>query len=82
MKNIYLEEYGKNGIDMSETQGKLNIPIVKQRFIDRKNKLLRDIEYYNMMVNGGAKFNSHVKYYIETIPDRIQELDYILKNVV
>ena len=82
MEDKYLEEYYKNGINETERQEKLNIPVVKQRFIKRKEKLLRDVEYYNLRVNGGAKFNSSVKMYINTIPNRIKELDYILDNVV
>jgi hypothetical protein len=82
MEQKYLDEYYKNGISESEVGKKLNIPIVKQRFINRKEKLLRDVEYYNLRINGGAKFNPHVKMYINTIPDRIKELDYILDNVV
>jgi hypothetical protein len=82
MEKKYLDEYKKHGIDIVETQEKLNIPAVKQRFIDRKEKLLRDQEYYSMCVNGGAKFNPHIKYYVNTIPNRIEELDYIIKNIV
>ena len=82
MEDKYLEEYYKNGINETERQEKLNIPVVKQRFIERKEKLLRDVEYYNLRVNGGAKFNPSVKMYINTIPNRIKELDYILDNVV
>ena len=82
MEQKYLDEYYKNGISDTEMGKKLNIPIVKQRFIDRKEKLLRDVEYYNLRINGGAKFNPQVKAYINTIPDRIKELDYILDNVV
>ena len=82
MENKYLEEYRKNGIFILETQEKLNIPNVKQRFIDRKEKLLRDQEYYNMCINVGGKFNLHVEHYINTIYNRIQELDYILENIV
>ncbi len=82
MEAKYLEEYRKKGIDMSEIQEKLDIPVVRQRFIDRKEKLLRDQEYYNMCMKGGGKFNPHVKFYIQTIPSRIEELNYILENVI
>jgi hypothetical protein len=34
------------------------------------------------ITSGGAKFNPQVKVYINTIPYRIKELDYILDNVV
>ena len=82
MKEEYLEEYRKNGIIMDETQEKLNIPVVKQRLVERKQKLLRDFEYYNNCVNGGAKFREDVVYYIKTIRNRIIELEYLLENVV
>lgn len=65
-----------------ETQEKLNIPVVKQRFIERKRKLENDYDHYIKTINRGAKFNNWVVGYYETIPLRILELEYILKNVV
>tara|TARA_R110000772_G_scaffold128115_1_gene235676 strand:+ start:1475 stop:1723 length:249 start_codon:yes stop_codon:yes gene_type:complete len=82
MEEKHLDEYYKNGISDTEMGKKLNIPIVKQRLIDRKEKLLRDVEYYNLRISGGSKFNPQVKVYINTMPYRIKELDYILDNVV
>lgn len=82
MEDKHLDEYYKNGINETERLEELNIPVVKQRFIERKEKLLRDVEYYDLRINDGAKFNSHIKLYINTIPNRIKELDYILDNIV
>jgi hypothetical protein len=81
MEKKYLEEYRNNGINFNETQEKLNISVVRQRLIERKEKLLRDVEYYNYCVNGGANFREDVTYYIRTINNRVVELDYLLENV-
>lgn len=82
MEEKYLDEYRNNGINFNETQEKLNISVVRQRLIERKEKLLRDVEYYNYCVSSGANFREDVTYYIRTIKNRIIELDYLLKNVV
>jgi hypothetical protein len=82
MEEKYLEEYRNNGINFNETQEKLNISVVRQRLIERKEKLLRDVEYYNYCVNGGSYFREDVTYYIRTIKNRLVELDYLLENVV
>jgi CRISPR/Cas system-associated exonuclease Cas4 (RecB family) len=83
MEEKYLEEYRNNGINFNETHEKLNISVVRQRLIERKEKLLRDVEYYNYCVNDwGANFREDVTYYIRTIETRLVELDYLLENVV
>ena len=79
-----MEEFGnyiQNGFE-KETQEKLNIPVVRQRFIDRRKKLQKDLDYYNKTLNGGAKFSDWVHGYYRTIPMRLIEIDYILENVV
>ena len=82
MEEKYLKEYRNNGIKFNETQEKLNISVVRQRLIERKEKLLRDVEYYNYRVCCGANFREDVTYYIGTIENRLMELDYLLENVV
>ena len=39
MEEKYLEEYRNNGINFNETHEKLNISVVRQRLIERKEKL-------------------------------------------
>jgi hypothetical protein len=82
MEEKYLKEYRNNGINFNETHEKLNISVVRQRLNERKEKLLRDLEYYNYCVDGGANFREDVTYYIRTIETRLVELDYLLENVV
>lgn len=82
MEEKHLEDYRKNGVNEIETQEKLNIPVVRQRFIERKEKLQRDLEYYRNGLDGGGQFAPIVHSYCKTIPSRLIEIDYILKNVV
>ena len=79
-----MKEYGnyiQNGFE-KETQEKLNIPVVRQRFIERRKKLQKEWEYYTNTLNSGSYFSDWVHGYYKTIPTRLIELDYIIENVV
>lgn len=65
-----------------ELQEKINNPAVRQRFIERKEKLLKDYDFYLKKINAGCKFQPHVTGYYKTIYYRLREVDYILENVV
>ena len=53
-----------------------------QFYIPFSSSFGNTIPFIYEITSGGAKFNPQVKVYINTIPYRIKELDYILDNVV
>jgi len=53
-----------------------------QFYIPPESSFGNTIPFIYDITSGGAKFNPQVKVYINTIPYRIKELDYILDNVV